>query len=64
MLPPPPLDPQVELNFEGDQEQLTILLVHDTKPPFLEGKAVGKKVADIVMPLKVRRVAGARVHGP
>jgi pre-mRNA-splicing factor ATP-dependent RNA helicase DHX38/PRP16 len=29
-----------------------LLLVHDTKPPFLQGKALSGKAAGVVLPLK------------
>ena len=29
-----------------------LLLVHDTKPPFLQGKAVLTKASNIILPLK------------
>lgn len=43
---------QVNLDFDEDDDSRVLLLVHDTKPPFLKGKAVLSKQADIVMPLK------------
>ncbi len=44
--------PQVDTDFDADDENRVLLLVHDTKPPFLEGKVVGTKGGDIVLPLK------------
>jgi len=29
---------QINLDFDGDEDSRVLLLVHDTKPPFLEGK--------------------------
>ncbi|KAG2440689.1 hypothetical protein HYH02_010267 [Chlamydomonas schloesseri] len=43
---------EVSLDFNDEDEARVILLVHDTKPPFLEGKVVNNKQADIVLPLK------------
>ncbi|GIL69699.1 hypothetical protein Vretifemale_520, partial [Volvox reticuliferus] len=43
---------EVSLNFTDEDEARVMLLVHDTKPPFLEGKVVNNKQADIVLPLK------------
>ncbi|WIA41331.1 hypothetical protein OEZ86_004928 [Tetradesmus obliquus] len=43
---------QVNLDFDDDDENRVLLLVHDTKPPFLEGKALSGKAAGVVLPLK------------
>ena len=32
------LHAQINLDFDGDEDSRVLLLVHDTKPPFLEGK--------------------------
>ncbi len=29
---------QINLDYDGEEESRVLLLVHDTKPPFLEGK--------------------------
>lgn len=42
----------MDLDFADDDENRIILLVHDTKPPFLSGRAIFSKQADIVLPLK------------
>lgn len=36
---------EVSLAFDTDDDARVLLLVHDTKPPFLEGKVVGTKVS-------------------
>ena len=38
---PTPAPLQIDLDFDGDDESRVLLLVHDTKPPFLEGKVGG-----------------------
>ncbi len=43
---------QFNTDIDNEDENRVLLLVHDTKPPFLEGKVVGTKGGDIVMPLK------------
>ncbi|GFR49972.1 hypothetical protein Agub_g12113, partial [Astrephomene gubernaculifera] len=43
---------EVSLDFADEDEARVMLLVHDTKPPFLEGQVVNNKQADIVLPLK------------
>jgi pre-mRNA-splicing factor ATP-dependent RNA helicase DHX38/PRP16 len=43
---------QVNLDFDDDDENRVLLLVHDTKPPFLEGKALSGRAAGVVLPLK------------
>jgi len=47
-----------------------LLLVHDTKPPFLQGKALSGKAAGVVLPLKdptsdmaVHRTVGSQAAG-
>ncbi|XP_043691345.1 pre-mRNA-splicing factor ATP-dependent RNA helicase DEAH7 [Telopea speciosissima] len=43
---------EVQTEFEDEDERKVILLVHDTKPPFLDGRVVFTKQADPIMPLK------------
>ncbi|KAL9256976.1 Pre-mRNA-splicing factor ATP-dependent RNA helicase DEAH7-like protein [Drosera capensis] len=43
---------EVQTEFEEEEERKVILLVHDTKPPFLDGRVVYTKQADPVLPLK------------
>eukprot|EP00200_Dunaliella_tertiolecta_P008619 CAMPEP_0202370528 /NCGR_PEP_ID=MMETSP1127-20130417/2125_1 /ASSEMBLY_ACC=CAM_ASM_000462 /TAXON_ID=3047 /ORGANISM="Dunaliella tertiolecta, Strain CCMP1320" /LENGTH=1402 /DNA_ID=CAMNT_0048966503 /DNA_START=21 /DNA_END=4229 /DNA_ORIENTATION=- len=43
---------EINLDFDTDEDSRVLLLVHDTKPPFLEGKVVGMRGGDIVLPLK------------
>ncbi|KAL6760535.1 P-loop containing nucleoside triphosphate hydrolase protein [Haematococcus lacustris] len=43
---------EINLDFDGEEENRVLLLVHDSKPPFLEGKVVGTRGGDIVLPLK------------
>nr|CAD1819131.1 unnamed protein product [Ananas comosus var. bracteatus] len=43
---------EVQMEFEEEDERKVILLVHDTKPPFLDGRVVYTKQAEPVMPLK------------
>lgn len=43
---------EVDLDFEEEEDRRVVLLVHDTKPPFLAGKRVASKAGDIVLPLK------------
>lgn len=43
---------EVQTEFDNEEENKVILLVHDTKPPFLDGRVVFTKQADPVMPLK------------
>jgi pre-mRNA-splicing factor ATP-dependent RNA helicase DHX38/PRP16 len=40
------------MDAENEEETRVLLLVHDTKPPFLQGQAVLSKAANIVLPLK------------
>ncbi|PKI35665.1 hypothetical protein CRG98_043936 [Punica granatum] len=42
----------VQTDFDDDEECKVILLVHDTKPPFLDGRVVFTKQAEPVMPIK------------
>lgn len=41
-----------DLDIDDEEENKAILLVHDTKPPFLDGRVVFTKQAEPVMPLK------------
>ncbi|KAL5999460.1 hypothetical protein ACLOJK_037745 [Asimina triloba] len=43
---------EVQTEFEDEEERKVILLVHDTKPPFLDGRVVFTKQAEPIMPLK------------
>ncbi|XP_038713676.1 pre-mRNA-splicing factor ATP-dependent RNA helicase DEAH7 isoform X2 [Tripterygium wilfordii] len=43
---------EVQTEFDDEEERKVILLVHDTKPPFLDGKVVFTKQKDPIMPIK------------
>ncbi|XP_010453356.1 PREDICTED: pre-mRNA-splicing factor ATP-dependent RNA helicase DEAH7 [Camelina sativa] len=43
---------EVQTEFDSEEERKAILLVHDTKPPFLDGRVVFTKQAEPVMPIK------------
>lgn len=43
---------QVNLDFNDDDENRVLLLVHDTKPPFLQGQVLSGKTTGVVLPLK------------
>ncbi|KAF2302787.1 hypothetical protein GH714_008377 [Hevea brasiliensis] len=43
---------EVQTNFDDEEERKVILLVHDTKPPFLDGRVVFTKQAEPIMPIK------------
>ncbi|KAE8806792.1 Pre-mRNA-splicing factor ATP-dependent RNA helicase PRP16 [Hordeum vulgare] len=43
---------EVQMEFDDEDERRVILLVHDTRPPFLDGRVVFTKQAEPVMPLK------------
>jgi len=43
---------QVNLDFNDDDENRVLLLVHDTKPPFLQGQVLSGKATGVVLPLK------------
>ncbi|KAG2240285.1 hypothetical protein Bca52824_090928 [Brassica carinata] len=43
---------EVQTEFDSEEERKAILLVHDTKPPFLDGRIVFTKQAEPVMPIK------------
>lgn len=49
---PLPKCQQVNLDFNDDDENRVLLLVHDTKPPFLQGQVVSGKATGVVLPLK------------
>lgn len=44
--------PQRDLTFNDEQENKPILIVHDTKPPFLDGRLVFTKQMEPVLPIK------------
>ncbi|KAL2504907.1 RNA helicase family protein [Abeliophyllum distichum] len=43
---------ELQTEFDDEDERKVILLVHDTKPPFLDGRIVYTKQAEPIMPLK------------
>ncbi|KAK9267827.1 hypothetical protein L1049_010263 [Liquidambar formosana] len=43
---------EVQTEFDDEDERKVILLVHDTKPPFLDGRVVFTKQAEPIMPIK------------
>ncbi|KAG6550822.1 hypothetical protein Mapa_007618 [Marchantia paleacea] len=43
---------ELQTEFDDEDENRVILLVHDTKPPFLDGRVVYTKQADLVLPVK------------
>ncbi|KAM0047441.1 putative RNA helicase [Helianthus debilis subsp. tardiflorus] len=43
---------EVQTEFDDEEERRVILLVHDTKPPFLDGRIVFTKQAEPIMPVK------------
>ncbi|XP_057452509.1 pre-mRNA-splicing factor ATP-dependent RNA helicase DEAH7 [Lotus japonicus] len=43
---------EVQTEFDDEDERRVILLVHDTKPPFLDGRVVYTKQAEPIMPIK------------
>ncbi|KAM3205935.1 pre-mRNA-splicing factor ATP-dependent RNA helicase DEAH7 [Capsicum annuum] len=43
---------EVQTDFDDEEERKVILLVHDTKPPFLDGRIVFTKQAEPIMPIK------------
>ncbi|KAJ7957590.1 Pre-mRNA-splicing factor ATP-dependent RNA helicase [Quillaja saponaria] len=43
---------EVQTGFDDEEEHNVILLVHDTKPPFLDGRVVFTKQAEPIMPIK------------
>ncbi len=40
------------MDFNDDDENRVLLLVHDTKPPFLAGQVLSGKATGVVLPLK------------
>ncbi|PON82823.1 DNA helicase, ATP-dependent [Trema orientale] len=43
---------EVQTEFDDEEERKVILLVHDTKPPFLDGRVVFTKQAEPILPIK------------
>ena len=43
---------ELDLDFSNEDDKRIVLLVHDSKPPFLDGRIIFTKQADPVMPLK------------
>ncbi|KAK2636746.1 hypothetical protein Ddye_031538 [Dipteronia dyeriana] len=43
---------ELQTEFDDEEERKVILYVHDTKPPFLDGRIVFTKQAEPIMPLK------------
>lgn len=43
---------QVDTDFSNDNDVRAILIVHDTKPPFLDGRVSYTKQAQAVLPLR------------
>lgn len=43
---------QVETDFTNDDDVRVLLLVHDTRPPFLDGRVIFTKQAEPVLPLR------------
>ncbi len=43
---------QVDTDFSNDADVRTMLLVHDTRPPFLDGRVIFTKQAEVIMPLR------------
>jgi pre-mRNA-splicing factor ATP-dependent RNA helicase DHX38/PRP16 len=43
---------EIDLDFDDTEENRAILLVHDTKPPFLDGRMVFTKQQETVLPVK------------
>jgi hypothetical protein len=43
---------QNDLDFDADADVRTVLVVHDTMPPFLDGRVRFTKQADLVLPLR------------
>ncbi|KAK4856540.1 hypothetical protein QYF36_018544 [Acer negundo] len=43
---------ELQTEFDDEEERKVILLVHDIKPPFLDGRIVFTKQAEPIMPLK------------
>ena len=43
---------EIDLDFDDADENRAVLLVHDTKPPFLDGRVVFTKQQETVLPVK------------
>lgn len=43
---------EIDLDFDDIEENRAVLLVHDTKPPFLDGRVVFTKQQETVLPVK------------
>ncbi|KAK9273961.1 hypothetical protein L1049_018773 [Liquidambar formosana] len=43
---------EVQTEIDDEEDQKVILLVHDTKPPFLDGRVVFTKQSEPIMPIK------------
>jgi pre-mRNA-splicing factor ATP-dependent RNA helicase DHX38/PRP16 len=43
---------EIDLDFDDTEENKAVLLVHDTKPPFLDGRMVFTKQQSTVLPVK------------
>ncbi|XP_076916304.1 pre-mRNA-splicing factor ATP-dependent RNA helicase DEAH7-like [Bidens hawaiensis] len=43
---------EVQTEFDDEEERRVMLLTHDTKPPFLDGRIVFTKQAEPIMPVK------------
>lgn len=43
---------QVDTDFSNDLDVRVMLLVHDTRPPFLDGRVIFTKQAEAIMPLR------------
>lgn len=43
---------QVDLDFEDDSESTVHVIVHDLKPPFLDGKTIYTKLLDPINPIR------------
>ncbi len=43
---------QVETDFSNDNDVRAVLIVHDTKPPFLDGRVSFTKQSQAVMPIR------------
>ena len=42
----------MDTDFSNDADVRTMLLVHDTRPPFLDGRVIFTKQAEAIMPLR------------
>ena len=43
--------PQVDTDFTNDDDVRAILIVHDTRPPFLDGRVTYTKQAQVRLPV-------------